>query len=192
MARKPGLRVTGGTARCRVLALVPGPGTRPTSSMLREAIFASLAGVDGLRVLDLCSGSGLLAIEALSRGAATATCVDSAGPAIRTIHANLRDSGFAEQAEVLRRRADAFLKKADAHYDLLLADPPYADAALAESIVSLAPAALAPDGRLVLEHPSRTDPPAAPPGLELDRTRSHGDSAYTIYQLIDDRSAPTR
>ena len=190
MAKKPGLRVTGGTARGRVLALVPGPGTRPTSSILREAIFASLAGVDGLTVLDLCSGSGLLAIEALSRGAAAATCVDSAGPAIRTIHANLRDAGFADLAEVLRRRADLFLKKTDTRYDLLLADPPYADAALAAAIVTLAPAALAPEGRLVLEHPSRSDPPEAPPGLELDRTRSHGDSAFTTYALVGDPSPP--
>ena len=184
MAR-PGLRVTGGTARGRVLALVPGPGTRPTSSMLREAIFASLAGVDGLSVLDLCSGSGLLAIEALSRGAARATLIDSAGPALRPIHANLRDAGFSDLAEVRRRRADVFLKKADASYDLVLADPPYADAALAAAIVTLAPAALAPEGRLVLEHPSRTDPPAPPLGLELDRTRAHGDSAFTIYARRD-------
>ena len=190
MAKKPGLRVTGGTARGRVLALVPGPGTRPTSSILREAIFASLAGVDGLTVLDLCSGSGMLAIEALSRGAAAATCVDSAGPAIRTIHANLSDAGFADLAEVLRRRADLFLKKTDTRYDLLLADPPYADAALAAAIVTLAPAALAPEGRLVLEHPSRSDPPEAPPGLELDRTRSHGDSAFTTYALVGDPSPP--
>ncbi len=190
MAKKPGLRVTGGTVRGRVLALVPGPGTRPTSSILREAIFASLAGVDGLTVLDLCSGSGLLAIEALSRGAAAATCVDSAGPAIRTIHANLSDAGFADLAEVLRRRADLFLKKTDTRYDLLLADPPYADAALAAAIVTLAPAALAPEGRLVLEHPSRSDPPEAPPGLELDRTRSHGDSAFTTYALVGDPSPP--
>ncbi len=190
MTKKPGLRVTGGTVRGRVLALVPGPGTRPTSSILREAIFASLAGVDGLTVLDLCSGSGLLAIEALSRGAAAATCVDSAGPAIRTIHANLSDAGFADLAEVLRRRADLFLKKTDTRYDLLLADPPYADAALAAAIVTLAPAALAPEGRLVLEHPSRSDPPEAPPGLELDRTRSHGDSAFTTYALVGDPSPP--
>lgn len=190
MTKKPGLRVTGGTVRGRVLALVPGPGTRPTSSILREAIFASLAGVDGLTVLDLCSGSGLLAIEALSRGAAAATCVDSAGPAIRTIHANLSDAGFADLAEVLRRRADLFLKKTDTRYDLLLADPPYADAALAAAIVTLAPAALGPEGRLVLEHPSRSDPPEAPPGLELDRTRSHGDSAFTTYALVGDPSPP--
>ncbi len=190
MTKKPGLRVTGGTVRGRVLALVPGPGTRPTSSILREAIFASLAGVDGLTVLDLCSGSGMLAIEALSRGAAAATCVDSAGPAIRTIHANLSDAGFADLAEVLRRRADLFLKKTDTRYDLLLADPPYADAALAAAIVTLAPAALAPEGRLVLEHPSRSDPPEAPPGLELDRTRSHGDSAFTTYALVGDPSPP--
>ncbi len=188
MTKKPGLRVTGGTVRGRVLALVPGPGTRPTSSILREAIFASLAGVDGLTVLDLCSGSGLLAIEALSRGAAAATCVDSAGPAIRTIHANLSDAGFADLAEVLRRRADLFLKKTDTRYDLLLADPPYADAALAAAIVTLAPASITPNGRLVLEHPSRSDPPEAPPGLELDRTRSHGDSAFTIYALVGDPS----
>ena len=44
---------------------------------MREAIFASLAGVDGLTVLDLCAGSGVLAVEALSRGTARVTCIDS-------------------------------------------------------------------------------------------------------------------
>ena len=185
MARS-GLRITGGTARGRVLTTVPGPGTRPTSSLLREAIFASLAGVDELAVLDLCSGSGVLAVEALSRGASSATCVDSAAAAIRTIHRNLETAGFKDVATVLRRRAGAFLKNPSETYDLILADPPYADDELAAAIVELAPAALAAGGRLVLEHPSPRPPPAPPPILRLDRTRSHGDSAFTVYESIDE------
>lgn len=189
---KHGLRVTGGSARGRVLALVPGPNTRPTSAKLREAIFASLAGVDELRILDLCAGSGLLAIEALSRGATHATCVDNAAAAVRTIHANLAAAAFTDRARVLRRRAEVFLKRPQHRYDLILADPPYAGAELAALIVSQAAAALEPGGRLVLEHPSRSGPPAPPPALRLDRTRSHGDSAFSVYHLVDDGDAPTR
>ncbi len=189
MARH-GLRITGGSARGRVVATVPGPGTRPTSSKLREAIFASLAGVDGLTALDLCSGSGVLAVEALSRGAARATCVDSAAAAIRTIHANLRAAEFTHQSTVLRRRAEVFLKTPPEQYDLILADPPYADDGLAATIVALAPAALALDGRLVLEHPSRRPPPAPPSAFSIARTRSHGDSAFTVYEMIADEPLP--
>jgi len=159
---------------------------------LREAIFASLSGVDGLTVLDLCAGSGVLAVEALSRGAARVTCVDSAAAAIRTIHANVRTAEFTDQSTVLRRRVEVFLKKPKEQYDLILADPPYADDNLAAAIVELVPGALAPDGRLVLEHLSRHPPPAPPPALALDRTRSHGDSAFTIYQLTNEWDSPSR
>ncbi len=180
MARR-GLRVTGGSARGRVLATVAGPGTRPTSSLLREAIFTSLAGVHGLSVLDLCAGSGVLAIEALSRGAVRATCVDSAAAAVRAIRRNLATAGFHDAATVIRRRAEVFLKIPPERYDLVLADPPYARDDLAATIVELVASALAPGGRLVLEHPSRRPPPAPPPSLLLIRTRPHGDSAFTVY-----------
>jgi 16S rRNA (guanine966-N2)-methyltransferase len=159
---------------------------------MREAIFASLAGVDGLTVLDLCAGSGVLAVEALSRGAARVTCIDSAAAAIRTIHANVRTAEFTDQSTVLRRRVEVFLKKPRERYDLILADPPYADDNLAAAIVELAPGALAPDGRLVLEHPSRHPPPAPPPALALDRTRSHGDSAFSVYEMIAAADPPPR
>src|SRR5690349_24213604 len=84
------MRVIAGEWRGRPLKAPPGAATRPTSDRVREALFSILAArVRGARVLDLFAGSGALGVEALSRGAAAATFVDAAAPAIQAIEANL-------------------------------------------------------------------------------------------------------
>ena len=98
------MRVIAGTYGGRRLQAPPGEATRPTSDRVREALFSILGDrVDGARVLDLFAGSGALGLEALSRGAASATFVDSAPAAIRAVRANLAALGA--EAEVVR--ADA-------------------------------------------------------------------------------------
>src|SRR5919112_6803420 len=113
------MRVIAGTYGGRRLQAPPGTDTRPTADRVREALFSILGErVDGARVLDLFAGSGALGIEALSRGAAEATFVDSAAPAIRAIRANLEALGA--QAEVRRADALTFLQTASSrgrHYD---------------------------------------------------------------------------
>jgi 16S rRNA (guanine966-N2)-methyltransferase len=147
---------------------------------VREALFSILVSVEGAEVLDLFAGSGAMAIEALSRGAAQATLVDSAGPAIAAIRANLEALGVT--AEVRRQCVSAFLQRARAdarQYDLVFLDPPYrhASALGRELSTSLAPV-LAPDARVVAESDRR-----AP--LELDRPllleRRYGDTLIRIY-----------
>src|SRR3712207_4689268 len=97
------MRVIAGRWGGRRLQAPPGDATRPTSDRVREALFSVLGTrVDGAHVLDLFAGSGALGIEALSRGAAAATFVDSAPAAIRALKANLDALGA--DAEV--RRAD--------------------------------------------------------------------------------------
>ncbi|MGH2883441.1 MAG: RsmD family RNA methyltransferase, partial [Solirubrobacteraceae bacterium] len=94
------MRVVAGAFGGRGLVAPRGRSTRPTSDRVREALFSILGGsVDGARVLDLFAGSGALAIEALSRGAATATLVDSAPAAITAIRRNLETLGI--EAEVV-------------------------------------------------------------------------------------------
>src|SRR4051794_29645804 len=98
------MRVVAGSARGRRLGPVP-PGTRPVSDRAREGLFSSLGpDVDGARVLDLYAGTGALGLEALSRGAASATFVDDAAPAIRTITGNLDRTGLSQATTRIVKR----------------------------------------------------------------------------------------
>jgi 16S rRNA (guanine966-N2)-methyltransferase len=138
------VRVVGGTARGRRLVAPPGDRTRPTTDRARESIFNALwsRGVlDDARVVDLFAGSGALGIEALSRGAAHATFVDSDAAARRAIATNLATAGLTERATVVGRPVERFLAELDTPFDLGFCDPPYAfdgwDAVLAARPASL-------------------------------------------------------
>jgi 16S rRNA (guanine(966)-N(2))-methyltransferase RsmD len=161
-----------------------GRATRPTPERVREALFSILVSVDGVRVLDLFAGSGALGIEALSRGAATATFVDSSYAAVEAIHRNLAALGV--DAEVRRGPVEAFLNdalKAGRQYDLVFLDPPYGHAArLGRSLGAALAPVLAPGARVIAESDRR-----AP--LELDLglldERRYGDTLIRIYSPDD-------
>lgn len=174
------MRVIAGRYGGRELIAPRGKATRPTSDRVREALFSILADVTGARVLDLFAGSGALAIEALSRGAAAATLVDSGAPAVSAIRGNLEALGL--EAEVVRQPALRFLQRARADarlYDLVFADPPYRQAGSlsSELTASLAPV-LAPAARVVTES-DRRDPLDL--GLELRDERRYGDTLIRIH-----------
>jgi 16S rRNA (guanine966-N2)-methyltransferase len=102
--------------------------TRPTADRVREATFnalASLDAVEGATVLDLFAGSGAMGIEALSRGAATATFVDRDPRALAAVRANLAATGLADRATVVRAEAARWLARAG-RFDVAVLDPPYA------------------------------------------------------------------
>jgi 16S rRNA (guanine966-N2)-methyltransferase len=127
------MRVVGGTARGRLLVAPRGSATRPTSDRVREAMFSMLESdglVKGRSVLDLFAGSGALGIEALSRGASSATLVERDARAIATISRNLAALGENScRARVVGTDVFAFLAGASttgAFFDLVVADPPYA------------------------------------------------------------------
>jgi 16S rRNA (guanine966-N2)-methyltransferase len=164
----------------RELVTPRGRETRPTSDRVREALFSILADVHDARVLDLFAGSGALAIEALSRGAAQATLVDTSAVAIAAIRRNLDALGL--QALVHRRPALRFLERArtDARqYDLVFLDPPYRSASsLSEVLTAELVPVLAPSGRVVTESDRRQ-----PLQLDLVRLdeRRYGDTLIRIY-----------
>jgi 16S rRNA (guanine966-N2)-methyltransferase len=175
------MRVIAGRWGGRRLQAPPGDATRPTSDRVREALFSVLGDrVDGARVLDLFAGSGALGIEALSRGAAHATFVDSAPAAIRSLRANL--SALGADAEVRRADARRFLGAASAngrHYDLVFLDPPYRLAGrLGGELAAALPAVLAPGAMVVTESDRR-----APLELELELIdeRRYGDTLIRIH-----------
>lgn len=121
-------RVIAGDARGRRLQVPAGPGTRPTSDRAREGLFStlqSLLDVEGARVLDLYAGSGALGLEAVSRGAASATLVEDDPDAVAALRANVEALGF-RQAFVVAQPVERFLAvDAEPRYDLGLLDPPY-------------------------------------------------------------------
>jgi len=174
------VRIVAGVHGGRRLIAPRGAHTRPTADRVREALFSMLGPLEGARVLDLFAGSGALGLEALSRGAAEATFVDSSAAAVRAVRANLE--GLGADAEVRRADARAFLRNARAagrQYDLVLLDPPYRRAdALVQALAKDLPGVLAPRARVVAES-DRRGPPELP--LPLDVERRYGDTVIRIF-----------
>jgi 16S rRNA (guanine966-N2)-methyltransferase len=136
----------------------PRRTTRPTADRVREAVFSMLGPLDDLTVLDLYAGSGALGIEALSRGAASASFVDSDAAAVKAIGENLRRTR-AQGGDVKRSDALAFLRSAGRQgrqWDLVFCDPPYRLAArLGEPLSRMLEPVLAPGARVVCESSHR-------------------------------------
>ena len=174
-----GVRVVSGSARGRKLVAPDGAGTRPTPERVREATFnalGSLGAVDGATVLDLFAGSGAMGIEALSRGAAHATFVESDAAARRAITANLATCGLAPAADVLAMSVERFIGGVGGRrWDLALLDPPYDYDGWPELLLDL-PAQVA-----VLESSRPVDPPF---GWEVIRTRRYGRTHVVIVERI--------
>jgi 16S rRNA (guanine966-N2)-methyltransferase len=182
------LRVIAGSARGLMLKRPRAGLTRPTSGRLREALFAMLesAGVDFERVLDLYAGSGALGIEALSRGAGSATFVEADARAAAVIRENLVHVKCADRGQVVVGRVGKWRPSADARYTLVLADPPYDDPAPWGAIESAAEGALAEHAVIVVEHDARTAPPDTLAGRTLWRDRRQGAGAVAIYRTSMD------
>ncbi len=175
------LRVTGGEARGTPLVEPRGLRLRPTSGLVREALFNILGDtiVDAV-VVDLYAGTGAVGIEALSRGAGHATFVEGEAAACQAIVASLARTGLAPRAKVLRGRLPAALGSLEVPFDFIFMDPPYGLES-AEETLHAAAELLAPAGRLVYEHSSRYNPPERPAGLVLQERRTYGDSALALY-----------
>ena len=120
------MRVITGIARGRKLKTLDRLDTRPTTDRIKESIFNIVQfDIEGRRVLDLFAGSGQMAIEAVSRGAASAVAIDNASAAISIIRANVSDCNFKEQIQVVQADFKTFLKSAPGKFDLIFLDPPY-------------------------------------------------------------------
>ncbi|TSD62767.1 16S rRNA (guanine(966)-N(2))-methyltransferase RsmD [Aeromicrobium piscarium] len=176
-------RIIAGRWGGRRLATPEGQNTRPTTDRVREAMFSSIAselgGWEGVRVLDLFAGSGALALEALSRGAASADLVESHAKTAGIVSRNARELG-ARTARVHRMTAERFVATAPAEpYDLVFLDPPYALAAeaLREIVASLAIGTWrTEDSLVVVERSSRDVPWEWPEGWVALRDKTYGET----------------
>ncbi len=179
------MRVLAGRAKGHRLAGPPSRATRPTSDLVRVAIFSALEsmGAELTRVLDLYAGSGALGIEALSRGGQWCDFVEKDARTCASIRENLAKTRFDGVAKVHCAPVERALARLEGPYTLVLADPPYAQEA-APSLERLVESGLAEAGRtvLVLEHSSREEGPERLGGLSQVKTLRHGDSAVSIYR----------
>jgi 16S rRNA (guanine966-N2)-methyltransferase len=163
-----------------------GMTTRPTLDRAREAIFSMLGPLDDANVIDVYAGTGAMGIEALSRGAAHATFIESDRAAQHAIRENLVKFGALEQATLIESSAEkaaARLAKR-APYDLVLADPPWDIAAAAALVVAKLLPMLAPGARVLLGHRA-SEPLTLPPetGLTLADSRKWGGSGMSFYEI---------
>lgn len=176
------MRIIAGSRKGARILAPKGLDTRPTGDRVREAVFNLIGPVDGAEVLDLYAGSGAMGLEALSRGAARVTFVESDRTAAETILRNL-DKLRLGDAIVLREDAARKLA-ADAaggrRYDLVLVDPPYA--MLANALPTLAahlPAVLAASGVAVVESGAREEPDLP---LPKRTSRRYGSVRITVFE----------
>jgi 16S rRNA (guanine966-N2)-methyltransferase len=172
------MRVIGGRSRGRRLAAKLPRSVRPTSDRVRESIFdilGSQGGVDGLSVVDLFCGSGALGVEALSRGAASATFVDADPAALDAVRQNLTAVGLSEEPVTLVRAAlPGWLQgPAVPDFDLALCDPPYDFTDWAALLGALRAATV------VMESGT---PVPLPEGWVVTRERRYGGTLVTVVQ----------
>jgi 16S rRNA (guanine966-N2)-methyltransferase len=178
------MRVIGGRSRGRRLVAKLPKTVRPTTDRVRESIFdilGSLGGVEGLHVVDLYCGSGALGLEALSRGAASATFVDLDPAALAAVRQNLTAVGLADEpATLVRASLPGWLATvADRSFDLALCDPPYDFEGWAELLAAL-PATVA-----VLESAT---PVHATDHWVVTKERRYGGTLVTVAQRSGDVS----
>ncbi len=176
------MRIISGRNKGRTLKTPKWAGLRPTSDKLRGTLFNILAPrIDDARVLDIFSGTGAVALEALSRGAASATCIESDRRAAKLIEENAALCGELNRCAIIRDVVERALLGpiTGGPFDIIVLDPPYDYGALADAVRN-AGSQRAEGGIVVLEHAARVAPPV-PAGLALTRTVKSGDSALSFY-----------
>ena len=190
-------RVVAGSRGGRRLKTPSGDATRPTTDRVREALFSALASwagtaagppdqaLAGLAFLDLYAGSGAVGLEAASRGAAPVLLVESDGRTAALARRNVATLGLPMTVRALGVEAVA-RTTAEQRHDVVFADPPYAlaterlDAVVADLV---AHGWVAPDGLLVLERSSRSDPPRWPTAVVDTWDRTYGETVLHFAAL---------
>lgn len=186
-------RIISGAAGGVRLASVPGDNTRPTTDRVKESLFSKLESYDiirGARVLDAFGGSGALGCEALSRGAASVTLLDTYPKAVAVIRKNVAavekamgrngtgsSGATGSAARVQQSQALTYVKSASGSWDLVFVDPPYAmsNEQVSELLEALTPK-LAEGAVVVVERSSRDPEPVWGEGLYCFSTRQHGET----------------
>lgn len=177
------MRVITGTARGRRLKTLEGTEVRPTTDMVKEAVFSIIQfDVPGSVVLDLFSGSGQMGIEALSRGAKYCRFVDKSQASAQCTRDNLTVCGFVKDSAVTVADSIDFLRGARLVFDIALLDPPYKKG-LIEKALPLLGGKMSERGIIVCEHEKGLLLPDKAGELEKAKTYGYGKTQVTVYRM---------
>lgn len=178
------MRVISGSRRGRKLLSFEGEHIRPTTDRVKEAMFNLIQGktADAI-VFDAFSGSGALAVEAVSRGAAFAVCTDVDGRAVNIIRSNFEGCDFSEKCEVVLSSACAYLEKTDKRFDLIFMDPPYNKGLVTPVLEVVARRRLLnAEGWIVVERDGEEDSFELS-GFTVEKERKYGRTVITVLSL---------
>jgi 16S rRNA (guanine(966)-N(2))-methyltransferase RsmD len=175
-------KITGGNLGSRKLKSPKGMNVRPTPGRVKEALFSILQSrIEGSRFLDLFSGTGAIGFEAASRGADKVVCVEGHRETAHAIRDSAEQFGVAERVEVIAAPVDRALHRLEGEFDIVFADPPYADELPMQMFrLLLERNLLAPDALVIFEHSARTILPEIP-GYRGVREEVYGDVALAFF-----------
>ena len=177
------MRVITGSARGRKLITLEGDDVRPTTDIVKEALFSIIQfEVEGRKVLDLFGGSGQLAIEALSRGADSAVIVDMSRKSVEVIRQNLEHTGFSKKAVVVQSDALSFLSRRTEKYDLAIIDPPYSKG-LVEAALEKVHEVMNEGGVIICEAPFKDELPEYAGTFKLQKKYRYGKTGLFLYRF---------
>ena len=178
------MRVIAGTARSIPLLSRDGLDTRPTADRVKEAIFSAIQfEVEGRRVLDLFAGSGQMAIEALSRGAAEAVLVDQSKESVSIIKQNLNKTRLADRARVVCSDYMEFLNRSKEGFDLIFLDPPYREKFLENALKRISEIDILKSGGIIVcERPADKALPDDFAAFRRVRDYRYGRTGVTLYR----------
>ena len=178
------MRVVSGTARGTILKTPDGMATRPTTDRVKEAMFSIVQfDIPCAKVLDLFGGTGQLGIEALSRGAASATFVDMSADACRLIKENLKRSKLDDRAKVVFSDYMQFLRNTVEKFDIILLDPPYAEDFLENSLKMITEIDILQSGGIIVtERPLGKELSCDFAGYSRSKDYKYGNTLLTLYR----------
>ena len=178
------MRVVSGNYGGRPLKTLAGKTTRPTTDKVKGAIFNMIGPYfDGGRVLDLFSGSGSLAIEAVSRGMDSAVMVEKDRSAQMVILENIKMTKESEKFQLLKMPAERALTNITGQFDLVLLDPPYAKETIVANLEKMQEKnLLAEEAIIVCETDKEVELPEAIGQLSISKEKMYGISKVTIYE----------
>jgi 16S rRNA (guanine966-N2)-methyltransferase len=180
------MRIIAGSLRGRSFSARSLANVRPTTDRARETVFnivQNYVEYDGLRVLDLCAGSGALGLEAISRGAAHCVFVEKHRPTAEALAATAREFGVADCVEIIRQDMLKVLPTLEGQvFDLLFCDPPYALRLLNTVFSSIQRHGLAAPGALFVAEHEPGETVLVVPGWEKRTERSFGGTKVDFFQ----------
>ena len=177
------MRVITGSRRGKKLKTLDSFDTRPTTDMVKEAVFSAVQfDVPGSQVLDLFAGSGQMGIEALSRDASHCVFVDNNPAAVQVIKENISDCKFTAESRVLNMDSLDYLKVAKGQFDLVLLDPPYGKGII-EKVLNSLDAHLSERAIVVCEHEKELELGEEYGRLKLHKRYKYGKIAVSLFKI---------